>query len=49
MEQITPCVFDSRNEDFKVLFHSPEELLNTIAAVICNSVLKNEEKVFVNC
>lgn len=49
MEQITPCAFDSRNEDFKVLFHSPEELLNTITAIICNSVLKNEEKVFVNC
>ena len=43
------CVFDSRNKDFKVLFHSPEELLNTITVVICDNVVKNEEKVFVNC
>lgn len=30
-------------------FHSPEELLNSITVVICDSVVKNEEKVFVNC
>lgn len=42
-------VFDSRNKDFKVLFHSPEELLNTITVVICDDMVKNEEKVFVNC
>lgn len=27
------CAFDSRNKDFKVLFHSPEELLNTSTMV----------------
>ena len=43
------CVLDSRNKDFKVLFHSSEELLNTITVVICDSVVKSEEKVFVNC
>lgn len=30
-------------------FHSPEKLLNTITVVICDSMVKNEEKVFVNC
>lgn len=43
------CVFDSRNKDFKVLFHSPEELLNTITVLICDNMVKYEEKVFVNC
>lgn len=34
---------------FQVLFRSPEELLNAITVVICDSMVKNEENVFVNC
>lgn len=49
MEQNTSCAFDSRNKASKVLFHSPEKLLNTITVVICDSVVKSEEKVFANC
>lgn len=43
------CRSHSRNKDFKALFRSPVELLHTATVVISDSVVKNEEKVFVNC